>query len=120
MDTLILGDSIIKYLQKDFVHKNVHVKAFPGYNISRLHARLDTDVVSNYSNIILHVGVNDVTNASPAIILQKYEAMLAIACAESLVRGDDPSDLRFDQNLMSDHLIHCLENNQFTVQQSEK
>ena len=77
MDTLILGDSIIKYLQKDFVHKNVHVKAFPGYNISRLHARLDTDVVSNYSNIILHVGVNDITNASPALILQKYEAMLA-------------------------------------------
>ena len=76
MDTLILGDSIIKYLQKDFVHKNVQVKAFPGYNISRLHPRLDTDVVSNYSNIILHVGVNDVTNASPVIILQKYEAML--------------------------------------------
>ena len=47
MDTLILGDSIIKYLQKDFVHKNVHVKAFPGYNISRLHARLDTDQSQN-------------------------------------------------------------------------
>ena len=47
MATLILGDSIIKYLQKDFVHKNVQVKAFPGYNISMLHARLDTDVVSS-------------------------------------------------------------------------
>ena len=41
--------------------------------------------------------------------------LFAIACAESLVRGDDPSDLRFDQNLMRDHLIHCLENDKFTM-----
>ena len=36
MDNLILVDSIIKYLQKDFQHQNVHVKAFPGYNRVRV------------------------------------------------------------------------------------
>ena len=81
MDTLILEDSIIinkKYLQKDFVHKNVHVKVFPGYNTFRLHA-------------------------------------LLLPVPESLVRGEDPSDLRLDQDLMHDHLIHCLENDKFTM-----
>ena len=42
--------------------------------------------------------------------------LFAIACAESLlVRGDDPSDLGLDQDLMHDHLIHCLENDKFTM-----
>ena len=78
MDTLIIGDSIIKYQQKEFVHGDVHVKPFPGYSIARLQARLDADLVASFSNIILHVGVNDVNNSrSPAIILQEYEGMLA-------------------------------------------
>ena len=32
-----------------------------------------------------------------------------------VVQRDDPSDLRFDQNLIRDHLFYCLENNQFTM-----
>ena len=68
----------MKYQQKEFVHGNVHLKSFPGYSIARLQARLDADLVASFSNIILHVGVNDVsTSRSPAIILQKYEEMLA-------------------------------------------
>ena len=82
MDTLIISDSIIKYQQKEFVPGDVLVKYFPGYNIARLQAKLDADYVTSFSNIILHVGVNDVNNRSPAtsknhtIILQMYEEML--------------------------------------------
>ena len=36
MDTLIIGDSIIKYQQKEFVHGDVLVKPFPGYNMMYL------------------------------------------------------------------------------------
>ena len=77
MDTLIIGDTIIKYQQKEFVHGDVHVKSFYGYNIAKVQARLDANLVASFSNIILHVGVNGVTSRSPAIILQKYEEMLA-------------------------------------------
>ena len=44
METLILGDSIIKYqptvLNDDHLLK-INVKCFPGINIAKLHVRLD-------------------------------------------------------------------------------
>ena len=40
--------------------------------------------------------------------------LFAIACVESLLRGDDPSNLRLDQDLMRDHLLKSLENDHFT------
>ena len=63
----------------EFVHGDVLVKSFPGYNIARLQANLDADLVTSFCNIILHVGINDVNSISPVIILQMYEEMLAMS-----------------------------------------
>ena len=51
MDTLILQETIIKYLQNDFVHKNVHVKAFPGYKISQ--SQLNR-IIPDYTYLLKH------------------------------------------------------------------
>ena len=80
METLILGDSIIKYqptvLSDDHLLK-IKVKCFPGINIARLRKTLTPKLVSGYDFILLHVGVNDVGYRSPLDIATAYRDLVA-------------------------------------------
>ena len=46
--------------------------------------------------------------------MYKHKEYARIASVESLLRGDDPSNLRLDQDLMHDRLLQSFENDHFS------
>ena len=64
MDTLIIGDSIVKYVSSQF-DQHVNVSCFSGININRLSEKLNKNMVTGYDFIVLYVGINNIGNMTP-------------------------------------------------------
>ena len=69
MDTLIIGDSIIKYISP---YVTGDVVCFPGITIGRLIHKLGQVSLSEYSNIIVHVGTNNIGYIFPSEVISLY------------------------------------------------
>ena len=69
MDTLIIGDSIVKYVSSQF-DQHVTVSCFSGININRLSKKLNKNMVTGYDFIVLHVGIHNIGIMAPDDILR--------------------------------------------------
>lgn len=59
---LIIGDSILKGIQRKGLNNNVHVKTLRGAKISDVKARLSSINVSQYSDVVVYVGGNNLAD----------------------------------------------------------
>ena len=76
MGTLIIGDSLVKYLHHHLDSNSVKIVSYPGITIPRLTQRVEPESVQGYRNIILHVGTNDIGYQFPAEIAASYHELI--------------------------------------------
>ena len=65
----ILGDSMIKYLDKrrlqHGVNKNINIRTFPGAKTQDMKHYTKPTLATNPDAVIIHVGTNDIKNSTP-------------------------------------------------------
>jgi phosphosulfolactate synthase (CoM biosynthesis protein A) len=74
MSTLVIGDSIVKYVSAQL--DDTSVKCFPGGTTDRINSYLSKDLVLGFDFIIMHVGINDIGRSKPDHLVQSYERLL--------------------------------------------
>lgn len=60
--TLIIGDSLMRGIQKRGLAADVEIKTMPGAKLDEVARRLNEYDLSNFSNIIIYIGGNDVAS----------------------------------------------------------
>lgn len=78
MRLLIIGDSMVRYLQKCLVQRlsihDVHFECLPGATIERLTRKISL-FGNHYDWILVHVGTNNTNSDSVEAMLRKYDCL---------------------------------------------
>ena len=75
--TLITGSYILRGIETKFLAKSVRVKSFKAVKIETLNEALTNMDLTNYKNIVLHVGGNDVDGKiSTYSLREKYASLI--------------------------------------------
>ena len=68
LKTLLIGDSILSGINKRGLNKNTHIKTLPGRKIKDIRLTLDSWDMTNYENVIIYIGGNDMAEGGDARI----------------------------------------------------
>lgn len=66
--TLIIGDSLMRGIQKRGLAADVEIKTLPGAKLDEVARRLNEYDLSNFSNIIIYIGGNDVASGKSVTV----------------------------------------------------
>src|SRR5678815_5091164 len=80
-DTLLIGDSMVRYLDRTFQSKNKKKRlrvCYPGARVSDIVVRIDREIDSTNvdSEVIVHVGTNDIGHRRSEELIADYRRLI--------------------------------------------
>ena len=110
MVVLVLGDSIVKYVQGQKLSNKVRtvVKSFSGAKVDRMfHYYMKPTLELQPDEVILHVGTNDLKNSSPKYVAERIADLGRNIVADSPSTKVTISSLicRTDDRLLNDKVV---------------